>query len=410
MPAEEEQSFRITAMRFITAHSSSPDWPQALDAIAGQVAAARARAGTVTRPNLGLVYLQPGLAPPGPRLLQDLRARLGVAHWVGAEVAHVFAGADQGIVDASVGVMLLQLAQRDFRVFSGLQPLPAVSRGWRGAHTALVHGDSGEDELDELLAELGARTASGDAWGGVLAPCGSLQLADAALRGGVSGLALSSRVSLLGGLSQGLQAVGPARTVTRCADNVVYALDGQPALGALLDDLGQARSEREDEQWRALVPSLREVVVGLSWPQQTPPGSPQSAVLRGLIGIDPRAQGVALAAEPQPGMRLRFCRREQQESLRDLLRLCTEVREDIEQRRQVVAQAGHRHATQPMRGAVFISCAGRSEAAHRAERQLVRSQLGDVPLLGFRAAGEVSGGALHAYSSVLRVFASDPSM
>ncbi len=401
-------------MRFIVAHSSLPSWPKALDALVAQVAQARARSDTITRPNLGLVYVDRRHAESGESLLGSLRERLGVVHWVGGVVPGVFASTPQGIAPCGVAIMLLQLAQRDFRVFSGLQPLPPRSRQWRGAHALLAHADAEQSELDELVCELGGHSDAGDVWGGVVSPDRGEHFADAALRGGISGVAFSSRVSLLGGLSQGLQAVGPARTVTRCTDNVVYALDGQPALGALLDDLGESRRSREREQWRELVPSLRDVVVGLSWPQQPQqPAHGAGAVLRGLIGIDPGAQGVALAAELQPGMQLRFCRRQQHESLRDLLRLCTELRDELEQRREAYLAAGHgagHHAAAPVRGALFVTCASRREDALRAELQLLGGQLGEVPLIGWQSAGEFSGAALHSYSSVLRVFAQDPAV
>ncbi|WP_018912694.1 FIST N-terminal domain-containing protein [Thiomonas sp. FB-6] len=399
-------------MRFITAHSSSSSWPLALESLAAQVARERARAETVTRPNLGLVYVDPRHAVLGEELLAGLRERLGVAHWVGGVVSGVFAAGEQGIESCGVAVMLMQLAQRDFRVFSGRKPLPQASRVWRGAHSVLAHGDAEQPELDELVLELGERCENRDVWGGIVSPGCGAQFADAVLQGGVSGVAFSPRLSLLGGLSHGLQAVGPARTVTRCTDNVVYALDGQPALGALLDDLGEPRERRERQQWRELVPSLRDVVVGLSWPEdelrQAAAGA--APLLRGLIGIDPGAQGVALAAELQPGMQLRFCRREAAVSLRDLLRLCTEVREELEQRREARQAAGHCSAAgagPPVRGAVFVTCASRRGSVLSAQWQLLRSQLGPVPLIGFEAAGEFSGAGLQAYSSVLRVFAQD---
>ena len=60
-----------------------------------------------------------------------------------------------------------------------------------------------------------------------------------------------------------------------------------------------------------------------------------------------------------------------------------------------------------MAGAIYVSCAGRGGphfgAAH-AEMQLVRRALGDVPLIGFFAGGEIAYRNLYGYTGVLTVF------
>ena len=58
-------------------------------------------------------------------------------------------------------------------------------------------------------------------------------------------------------------------------------------------------------------------------------------------------------------------------------------------------------------GAVYISCAGRGGphfGAPSAELQLVRKALGDVPLTGFFAGGEIAHQNLYGYTGVLTVF------
>ncbi|MES1163967.1 MAG: FIST C-terminal domain-containing protein, partial [Rhizobacter sp.] len=60
-------------------------------------------------------------------------------------------------------------------------------------------------------------------------------------------------------------------------------------------------------------------------------------------------------------------------------------------------------------GAVYVSCAGRGGAhfgAPSAELALVRHALGDVPLVGFFAAGEIARANLYGYTGVLTVFPS----
>ena len=58
-------------------------------------------------------------------------------------------------------------------------------------------------------------------------------------------------------------------------------------------------------------------------------------------------------------------------------------------------------------GALYISCAGRGGphfGAPGAELQLVRHALGDVPLVGFFAGGEIARHHLYGYTGVLTVF------
>ena len=58
-------------------------------------------------------------------------------------------------------------------------------------------------------------------------------------------------------------------------------------------------------------------------------------------------------------------------------------------------------------GAVFISCAGRGGphfGAPSAELQMVRRALGDVPLAGFFAGGEIAHRHLYGYTAVLTTF------
>ena len=64
-------------------------------------------------------------------------------------------------------------------------------------------------------------------------------------------------------------------------------------------------------------------------------------------------------------------------------------------------------ATRAIAGAIYISCAGRGGphfGAPSAEAQIVRHALGDVPLVGFFASGEIARHHLYGYTGVLTVF------
>jgi small ligand-binding sensory domain FIST len=60
-----------------------------------------------------------------------------------------------------------------------------------------------------------------------------------------------------------------------------------------------------------------------------------------------------------------------------------------------------------MAGAIYVSCASRGGAhfgGPSAELQIVRHALGDVPLVGFFAGGEIARHHLYGYTGVLTVF------
>jgi small ligand-binding sensory domain FIST len=61
---------------------------------------------------------------------------------------------------------------------------------------------------------------------------------------------------------------------------------------------------------------------------------------------------------------------------------------------------------------VYVSCAGRGGphfGGDSAELQIVRRALGDVPLVGFFAGGEIARHHLYGYTGVLTVFVETPA-
>jgi small ligand-binding sensory domain FIST len=139
-------------------------------------------------------------------------------------------------------------------------------------------------------------------------------------------------------------------------------------------------------------------------------------VVRHIIGLDPARRGVAIADKVQVGMRMAFCQRNVRAAKADLVRVCAEIREELEPEElplpvaaalaEADAQAAPSVARQ-IAGAVYVSCAGRGGphfGGASAEMQIVRRALGDVPLVGFFAGGEIARNHLYGYTGVLTVF------
>ncbi|GAB4039049.1 MAG: hypothetical protein Fur0014_08460 [Rubrivivax sp.] len=175
----------------------------------------------------------------------------------------------------------------------------------------------------------------------------------------------------------------------------------------LLSDLGLA--DRADP--RSALPRLRATLVGLSDEHETLVGRGgqfgADTRVRHLIGLDPGRQAIAVADLVQPGMRLAFCQRDVQAARRDLVRICSEIREELAEAAPVTAGAPA-EAAGAIAGALYVSCSGRGGphfGGASAELQIVRHALGgDVPLAGFFAAGEIGHRHLYGYTGVLTVF------
>ena len=391
---------------FVVGHATHPDWRSALALAAAQIDGQRAQGSAA--PNLGFVYFTDHYAAHAQGLLAALRQRwLGVS-WAGTVGIGVAASGVEYFDEPALVLMLAALPRDSFQVFSGARPLAEVV-----PHAVLVHADGQTPDLADLITELSARTSSGYLFGGLAASrSAACQIADGVIQGGLSGVAFSRDVGLVARVTQGCQPVGPARRITACARNLVTELDGEPALACLLRDTGISL----DEPQRAMQ-TLRGTLVGLSQPRESllarggQFGS--DTRVRHLIGLDPAQQGVAIADVVEPGMQLAFCQRDVQAARRDLVRICAEIRDELVPE-PMPAMAGHvmedtapADPTALIAGAVYISCAGRGGphfGSPSAELRIVQHALGDVPLVGFFAGGEIGHRHLYGYTGVLTVF------
>lgn len=396
--------------RFLQAHATHPDWRYALAMVQPQLEAQR-RERAPFEPTLGWVYLTDHYAGQAEALLAELQRHWPGVAWVGCDGIGVAASGVEYFDEPALTVMLAELPRSDFRVFSGARPLGSFA-----AHTAQVHADPGTPDLAELVTDMSDRTATGYLFGGLASARNrTLHVADAVLAGGLSGVAFTNAVGLVSRVTQGCQPVGRARTVTESTGNVVTRLDGEPALECLLADLGVAGREP-----REVLPQIRQTLVGLADPAERRADAtsarrgafgPDTRV-RHLIGLDPGRGGIAIGDQAPEGLELAFCQRHTEAARRDLVRICAEIREELAPEDLPLAATlpggGTPEPAEPgIAGAVYVSCSGRGGphfGAPSAELQIVRRALGDVPLVGFFAAGEIARHHLYGYTGVLTVF------
>ena len=402
-------SLSLGPVRFASGHAADSDWRVALrhaldDALRdARVATLHAQGGhdAGIEFSLGFCYLSDHFAADAEAILGELQHRLPGVHWVGTVGVGVAAAGAEHFDTPALALMLAPLPRRHFRVFSGRQPLRADGGEFR-PHTALVHADGRTPDLQELLPELAARTASAYLFGGLSATRGrSVQIADAVFDGGgLSGVAFAEEVGIVSRVTQGCQPIGPRRLVSRAQDNIVIELDGRPALDCVLDDLGLPA----DTALEPVAEALSTTLVGLHPSEDAeiiaPAAFGADMLVRNIIGLDPRARVVAIADEVARGAWLIFCRRDPEAALADLRRAAREIRDELSD------------TARRALGAIYVSCSGRGGphfGRPAAELEVVRDVLGDVPLAGFFAGGEIAHSRLYGYTGVLTVFAA-PSL
>jgi small ligand-binding sensory domain FIST len=378
--------------------------------VLAQLRAHMALPSYASSPALGLLYITDHYATQAQALLDHLRQALpGVSDWAGTVGIGVVVNNAEYFDEPAMALMLCDFRPEQYRVFSGVSPLPSA---W--ADAALVHADPNTPDLAELIAEMAERTQQGYLFGGLSASrsrsvqfavraenAGGAEVNGGVLEGGLSGVAFSPSVTLLSRVTQGCQPVAPEREISESDGHVVLKLGEEPALEVMLGDLGISLKDPQKA-----IAVVRSTLVGLSAAGQSGVGRAgnlgNDVRVRHIIGLDPLRQGVAIAEHLEPGMRLTFCRRDVQAARADLVRVCAEIREALEPDMlsmeainalsddpvPTVPQAGQRIA-----GAVYVSCTGRGGphfGGPSAEMQIIRHALGDVPLVGFFAAGEIA--------------------
>jgi small ligand-binding sensory domain FIST len=367
----------VTQFRY--AHAAGKDWREVASACASQLEGASG--------NLGFLYATDQIADHLSEVLALVRKTTGVAHWVGTVGLGVCATGREYLDEPAAAVMIGDFEPDSFKVFSGIASEDDVKRlelkcaGTQAAF-ALVHADPYNQHIAGIVKRLADKTESGFLVGGLTSSRQqNLQIADRVIEGGVSGVAFSDTVTIATRLTQGCSPIGPKHAITGAQRNIMITLDGRPALEVFLEDIG--------EQLAGEIERIGgHVFAGLPIK-----GSDTGDYLvRNLVGIDPSNKLVAIGEILQPEATVMFCRRDAETAQEDMTRMLESIKQGL------YASA---------RGAVYYSCLGRGASLfgpNSEELKMIRSALGDIPLVGFFCNGEISHNRLYGYTGVLTLF------
>jgi len=340
--------------------------------------------------NVGFIYTTDAFCDDLDSVTKRLRAESGIEHWVGTTGLGVLYTGQEHYDAPALIIMVCQFPQNSFRVFSTIKGDLNSFRNEFGhwldnnpGSLVIVHADPSNSMIQALIPELSAASNDGFLVGGLTSSNSKyLQVADKVTSGGLSGIIFSREVAVATGLSQGCSPIGPRHTITQAEENIVVTIDNRPALDVFKEDI-QVLPENELSRLAGYV------YVGLP----VKGSDTGDYLVRNLVGVDPQNKVIAVGDSVHAEDQLIFCRRDKQTASEDLVRMIREVKE----------WAG----TATPKGALYYSCIARGRNTfgdNSEELKIIQNELGDLPLVGFFANGEISNNRLYGYTGVLTLF------
>lgn len=331
---------------------------------------------------VGFVYATDHFAADLQGISDQLTEATAIADWIGTVGFGVIAGGRAVYDEPGIALMTARIAPDRYTLFDCVAPTAEPGAVADAPPTALVHVDPRNAKASDLVAEI-ARSSGAYLIGGLTASRSARfdQLAGVLTDGGVSGAVFQPGVVVATGLTQGCAPIGPVRTITLAQDNLVMEIDGAPALDALRADLAG---------WPE-APPLRSIGASVFAGFPVPHSDTGDYLVRNIVGIDSAKGWLAVAEPVEPRRPVLFCRRDRQAAESDLAQMAARVR-------------GRAPAA---RGGIYVSCLARGPntfASAEAEVAILQKALGNLPLVGFFANGEISNDRIYGYTGVLALF------
>ncbi len=347
------------------------------------------------RVDLVFAFVAGDYAPYFPRLAEEIRAQFPHALLVGCSAGGVAGGGHELEHQPALSLTAAHLPGVHITPFH----LDGDKSAWPERVAVLADDDpcfvllpdpfscDAPELLDWFDRQFpGAVTLGGIASGAAEPGESALFLGASTHRDGCVGVALTGDVCAETVVAQGCRPIGTPMFVTRARDNVLLEVDGIPVLETL-ETLFASLPAADQALFRSAL------FLGLVMDPSRQVYGRGDFLIRNLLGIDPPAGALGVAATLNAGQVVQFHVRDATTSAEDLS--------------QMLRAANTSRAA----GALMFSCLGRGallygEADH--DTTVFRQVVGDVPLGGFFCNGEIGPVRgrtfLHGYTSSFGLF------
>jgi len=336
--------------------------------------------------NFGFIYATDAMSAEYPDLLKQCKTKTGIQHWLGTLGFGIIAAEKELYDRPAASIMLAQFDLNELTMLpliKNIRDLDSVKWPHKFyTNFGILHGDPFYQHTRHLIEDIQQQVEECFLVGGLTSSRDKqYQVADELFSAGVSGAFFSENIPVLTNLSQGCSPVGLKYTITRANDNMVFSLDNRPALDVLMQEMNIA--DVSELKQRAA-----EIFTGLCIPNS----DKSDYTVRNLIGVDLERKLFAINDHLIEGNEMMFCERNEETAVKDLQQMLNNISSRLKKK---------------PKGGLYISCLGRGReqfGQNSEEIRMIHNTLGDFPLTGFFANGEIHHNKLYGYTGVLTLF------
>ena len=338
--------------------------------------------------NFAFIYATDALTADFPDLLKQCKDATGITHWVGTIGLGIIAPNQEWYDNPAASIMLAAFDETEFSMLPSIKKIDEISPTLQAikryqVNVALIHGDPFNPETQELIEQTQQQLDNGFIVGGLASSRDKhYQVSDSIDSGGISGVIFSEKINVISNLTQGCSPVGKKLSITKAQENVAFTIDNQLALNVLMQKMGIP-------DFHALKDQAAEVFIGIC----IPGSDSNDYMVRNLVGIDPEHSIFAINDYLHEGDEIVFCRRNDQTAIDDMQHMLDKLADRLKKL--------------PIKGGIYVSCLGRGReqfGKNSEEVKMIHNTLGDFPLTGFFANGEIHHNKLYGYTGVLTLF------
>jgi small ligand-binding sensory domain FIST len=364
-------------------HASASTWQDAAESCLSQLG------DLSSSDNLGFLYITDLLAGDLSAILDFFKTNTSVKHWVGSVGIGICSSGTQYFNIPAIAVMLGNFPEDSFYVFKENENLSKFATNhpsWfndRQVLFSIVHGDPRHQQIDKQIVKISQQLNDGFLVGGLTSSRNDLlQVADDVTQGGLSGVIFSNEVEVSTRLTQSCSPISPYHRISECSNNIIIRLDDKPAFDVFKQDIGSEYSE-----------DLNKVAGNIFAAIPIQGSDMDNYLVRNIMGIDPEHNLLAIGNKIELGMSIRFVQRDANDAYKYMVQMLNQIKVSLQGR--------------TIKGGLYYSCMGRGEnlfGHDSKELQVIQQFLGEFPLVGFFANGEIFYQRLYAYTGILTLF------